>query len=698
MEGSELIQMFERELRQNSEQMQSILLDLERKQNFSESLPLMQEAYRLAHTLKGASRVVGLLPIEEMAHAMEDQIQRLLREESVPNHREISTFLRVDDAFVAAFEAFIKGEIFESAPIATELRALSSSRQSELAMIASAVREQIFAPTETPVETAPSFHREEHVMVRSRQIDDLFRRMEEAFLIESRITALLSATDTLFQEATNREASDVWHKQYANLKNEAARLHFVLMHFHDIVRTFRMVPIKRLKIAALKSMRDLSLTFNKPVNLDFHGEHQMLDATVLEALQEPVLHMIRNALDHGIETQEERLAKGKPLEGQIAIKAVVTGGFLHLSLSDDGRGIKTETIRRKAIDLKIVAEHDAHQLSSAECLELLFRPGFSTAESVSAISGRGLGMDIVRRRVRDAGGNLEILTEPEVGTTFLLRVPIGLLTPRVLLVQCANRQAALHISDIERVFAYDPQIARQINGTTMVEWNGKHFHLESLAAHLGWNSTTASPPGHVVLINRQGQRKGLLVDQIIAEIEQVAFPPPWNLRGLPYLSGVIIMGDGSVVPVVETQTLLQKLEQAKVGLATEVPASALRVRTVLLVDDSPTIVALHRSILKNAGYRILTAENGVQAWQAMQSHPVDLLLTDIEMPQMNGIELIQKVRSDASHKNLPIIVISQHGSREDLQKAANAGADRYIVKSSFQPEKLLESIQDLLTE
>jgi CheY-like chemotaxis protein len=200
------------------------------------------------------------------------------------------------------------------------------------------------------------------------------------------------------------------------------------------------------------------------------------------------------------------------------------------------------------------------------------------------------------------------------------------------------------------------------------------------------------------MLQRQGIRKAVLVDEVISEIEQVAFPPPWNLRGMPYLAGVIVMGTGTLVPVIEARDLMQKASATRLAAPAEMAVPAARRQSVMVVDDSPTILALHRSILKNAGFEVIVAEDGNAAWKALQLQDVDLLLTDIEMPGMNGLELIRKVRASATRRHMPVIVISQYGSREDLQKGAGAGADRYIVKSAFDPQKLLEMIHELLME
>lgn len=712
-EGSDLLRTFETELCQGVERVQSLLLEMESMQDLQTILPAMQEVYRIVHTIKGASRVVGLSNIEDMAHSMEDRIQTELNGKRKPTQQETSVFLRVTEAFISGFNAFLAGENFDQVPYLDELKSLQlepvekaqAPKQTPAEPKKKEPQPGRLSPEETPGEATPApresrraaAQREEYVNVPTTRIDELFRRVEEAFLIESRLSALIDELDQNIQESGNGHGSTVWQKGRPNLLKETNRLHFVLMQFHELVRLFRMVPMRRARVPLQRAVRDLSSTLGKQVTLHFSGDDQMVDASMLESLQDPMTHLIRNAIDHGLEPAEERRSHGKPPEGNVTIKAATSGGFLHIDVADDGRGIDYQKIRQKALDQGLVTAESSESWTDADWLELLFRPNFSTAVSVTQVSGRGIGLDIVRRRIEDIGGRLKVSSTLGIGTTFQIQAPIGMLTPRVLLVRCGSHQASVPTSEIERVFSFHRAGAETIDGQMLVRWQGLPIPVEALAADLGWEAEPIQT-GHVLVVNVHGMRKGLLVDEIIGEVEQVAFPPPWNLRGVPYLGGVMVLGNGTLVPVIETRDLAGVSRGAGAAVAAaRAPEEALEKRvTLLVVDDSQTILALHRSILRNAGYEVITAEDGAAAWKTLKEQSVQLILTDIEMPRMNGLDLIRKVRQDRSSKHLPIIVVSQYGSRNDLQKAAEAGADRYIVKSAFDPQKLLETVRELL--
>lgn len=716
-EGSELLRTFETELRNGVERIQFLLLEIE-KQSSQQSMPGLHEMYRIVHTIKGASRVVGLSTIEEVAHAMEDRIQNELNGKRKPTHQETSVFLRASEAFVVAFEAFLSGQSFDQTPFLEELKSLQSESQAPAtvagAPAAPPAREARQEPAPQPVAAPPSQPaastavassqpqpaaiREEHVNVPASRIDELFRRVEEAFLIQSRLSALIEDLDQNIHDASNGNVSVHWQKGRPNLLKETNRLHFVLMQFHELVRLFRMVPMRRARVPLQRAVRDLASSLGKHVTLSFIGEGHMVDASILEALQDPLNHIIRNAIDHGIESPEERQFLGKPREATINVTAAPIGGFLEINIADDGRGLDYEKIRAKAFDMKLVSPETTTLWSEEDWQELLFRPGFSTAAAVTTVSGRGIGLDIVRRRIQDIGGRLKISSAKNMGTTFQIQVPIGMLTPRVLLVRCGSHQAAVPTSEIEHVFSFKRSAAETLDGQTLVRWREIPIPVEPLAEHLRWESTTIQA-GQILVVNVRGTQKGLLVDEIIGEVEQVAFPPPWNLRGIPYLGGVMVLGNGTLVPMIETRDLgaVSRVGSGPTYAPALLPEEApLKQATLLVVDDSQTILALHRSILKNAGYEVLTAGDGAAAWKVLKEQSVQLVLTDIEMPHMNGLELIRKVRQDRSAKHLPIIVVSQYGTRNDLQRAAEAGADRYIVKSAFDPQKLLETVRELL--
>jgi CheY-like chemotaxis protein/chemotaxis signal transduction protein len=374
------------------------------------------------------------------------------------------------------------------------------------------------------------------------------------------------------------------------------------------------------------------------------------------------------------------------------------GGTLELRVRDDGRGLSIAAIRSKALAAGFVTAEQARIWSDEQWLTLPFRPGFSTAATVSAFSGRGMGLDIVRDRIRAMGGDVVLATAAGQGTTIDIRVPVRLLTARTLVLRCGTQLAGVPVSDVERVLPYRARDAESVNGRVHVRWQTLPIPVEGLAGHLGWPAA-APDKGHVVVVNHHGMRRGLLVDEVQGEIEQPAMPAPWNLKNLGYLAGLIVLGDGGLVPLLELRALLPRIGAGGtdvLALSVPMPVRDAERRVVLVVDDSATIRALHRSVLQSVGYDVVTADDGAEGLSLLHRRGVDLVITDIQMPRMDGLALVRRIREVPAWQRLPIIVVSQYGRREDLQKAASAGADRYIVKSSFEPQQLVDMVAELI--
>jgi chemotaxis protein histidine kinase CheA/CheY-like chemotaxis protein len=677
-EAPDLVQTFESELRKSAEQIQAHLLALEA--GGGEGL---QEAYRLTHSVKGAARVVGLLSIEELAHALEDRLQGLVRSGTTPAAAEVSVYLRVVDGFVAGLDAFLQGADHDPAPLLTELQTVGATE--------GAPRAVVTEDAEVPTAPVPAARRKDDLLrVPTASVDALFRRVEEAFLVESRLETLAGA---LADDAADRD------RTLANLRRETARLHQVLLQFHEIVRAFRMEPLERLRVPLQRATRDVGTALRKPAAFRLGNPRLLVDTALLDALLEPLLHLVRNAVDHGLEPPEVRASAGKPAEGLVEVEGRMWGGHLELRVRDDGRGLSLPAIRRRALEAGFVSPEQAAAWSETQWLSLPFRPGFSTTEQVSAFSGRGMGLDIVRDRIRGLGGDVHLESQPGRGTTFAIRVPVRLLTSRTLLLRCGSQLAGVPVADVECVLPYRSQSALLVAGQAHVLWDGLPVPLDLLAGHLGWPGS-APEQGHAVVVHRQGSRRGVLVDEVLGEVEQPALPAPWNLRGLGYLGGLIVLGTGSVVPLLELRELLPWGAVAGSAEAAAsvvpLPAPSAEKRVVLVVDDSATIRALHRSVLRSVGHEVLTADDGADGLALLHRRAVDLVITDIQMPRMDGLTLLRRIREVPAWQRLPVIVVSQYGRRDDLQKAAAAGADRYIVKSSFEPKVLTEMVAELL--
>jgi two-component system chemotaxis sensor kinase CheA len=718
MTGPDLLRTFEAELRKSADGIQACLLAMEGA-DAAEVGRSLHEAYRLTHSVKGASRVVGLTTIEEVAHVLEDRLQELVRRGGAPTEAETTTYLRVVDGFVAALEAFLRGEEYDPRPSLDALWAIgggpasgeadagseevdqeSSPRDAAVPGSRGLLRREEDAatqPSPLPAEAVPQTRRDEFLRVPAHRVDELFRRVEESFLIEARVTALVARLE---EEDGNGAVER--QKTVPELRREANRLHQLLLGFHEVVRLMRMEPLDRLRVPLQRAARDLAPSLGKVVRFRMHGRQEMVDAAILDALQDPLLHLVRNAIDHGIEPPADREAAGKPPEGLVEIHAAVKGGVLEVAVADDGRGVAADRVRDAAVAAGIVSTEETAGWSHGQWLDLLFQAGFSTAAEVSAISGRGIGLDIVRRRLEELGGEVHLHSSPERGSRFELRVPIRLLTARTLLVQCGDHRAGLPIADVAGVFALKPGQAEQVGGRRLVRWQGEPLALEPLGGRLGW-AGRAADHGHVVVVSALGGVKALLVDDVVGEVEQPAVPPPPNLAGLPLLAGVIVLGEGDVIPLLDARELVRAGAAAAahvapaVSFAPSAEPQGERQR-VLVVDDSPTVRALHRSVLQAAGYAVLVCEDGVDALATLEQRSADLVVTDIQMPRMDGLTLIRRIRERPAWRRLPIVVVSQYGRREDLQKAAALGADRYVVKSAFKPEELVEIVAELLEQ
>ncbi len=696
--AQDLLKTFELELGRSAEQIQSLLLSVERAAP-AEAAKALREAYRLTHSVKGAARIVGLSSIEEMAHALEERLQALVRADARPTAEMTSAFLRVVDGFTAGLTAFQKGEELDPEPFMQKFRALSGvALERQVPGSAGLVDDAAVAepsPPPGPGGPAPAIDapapRDAQLRVPTQAVDELLRRVEESFLIETRLVALAGHLD--------ERAPDRLRGEVSELHRETAKLHQVLVHLHEVVRSFRLEPFERLRVGLTRMVRELAVSLGKSATLRFSGRHELVDAATLDALQEPLLHLVRNAVDHGVETPEARRAANKPEEATVEVSGVVRGGALEVRVSDDGRGVELEAVRASAVRRGLVEPSAAASLGEPALLELLFESGFSTAGEVTAISGRGLGLDIVRSRLSAMGGEVRLSSRPGLGATFELSVPVKRLSARALLVRSGPHTAALPVASIERVVAFREAEVAVSAGAAHVTFEGTALPVEPLADHLGWERGHAS---HVVVVGREGARRGLLVDELLGEVEQPAMLAPACLAEVPFLGGVLVLGTGEVVPLIEPRELGRpggaSRREARPRSAPQPTAPSAGKHRVLVVDDSPTVRALHGSVLEEAGFAVTEAEDGVQALERLAQGGVELVVLDIQMPRMDGLTLVSRVRESAAFRHLPLIVVSQYGRKEDLHKAAALGADRYIVKATFEPGRFVEMVRELLEE
>ncbi len=463
------------------------------------------------------------------------------------------------------------------------------------------------------------------------------------------------------------------------------------------VMTTRLQPIAGLFAPIPRAVRELSRTLGKEVNLLTEGETTEADRKVIEMLAEPLVHLVRNALDHGIEPPAVRVAAGKPAHATLRLAARSIGGTIELVIADDGRGIDPQLVRQRAVQRGLVELEHAERLSDGEALELIWAPGFSTSEIITDVSGRGVGMDVVRTAVIEVGGRIEIESTVGVGTTIIMTLPITLLTTRVLLFDVAGTWYALPSTACmggQRVSGGEIQT---IEGRPTVWIDGRSTPIVALAPLLGQRGPLPQPSdiSTLVVLGPAQRPLALLVDRLIDEREAVIKSLGPVLGQQRLCSGAIVLPDGRIVLLLNPAALIDRAREAS-RVATRQQAADAPPPRLLIAEDSFTTRELLRSILQSAGYEVEAAVNGRDALDKLQTNIYDLVVSDVEMPHLNGFELTRRIREDQRLTHLPVIIITSLARESDRREGLLAGAQAYIVKSQFDQSNLLETIQQLL--
>ena len=454
-----------------------------------------------------------------------------------------------------------------------------------------------------------------------------------------------------------------------------------------------------------RMVRDLARQLGRKINFEIVGRSTGVDRDILEKLEAPLNHLLRNAIDHGIESPEERIALGKPPEGSIRLEARHRAGMLSIIISDDGCGIDVEQLRQKVVSKKLATEAMAKDLTEAELLEFLFLPGFSTAKIVTEISGRGVGLDILQNMLHEVGGSARAINRPGNGMTFQLQLPLTLSVLRTLLVEVAGEPYAFPLSRIDRSLMIPKSQIELVEGRQFFRLDKESIGL--VAAHQVLELEETDSGGEelaVIVISDRMNRYGLVVDRFLAERELVIRPLDPRLGKLPDISAAAVMTDGSPVLIVDVEDMVRSIDNLLSGgrlrkisrAAAKVPAKAPR--RILVVDDSITVREVERKLLESAGYEVAVAVNGMDGWNAVRTSPYDLVITDVDMPRMNGIELVSHIKRDPGLKNLPVMIVSYKDREEDRLRGLEAGANFYLTKSSFHDETLLSAVVDLIGE
>jgi two-component system chemotaxis sensor kinase CheA len=458
----------------------------------------------------------------------------------------------------------------------------------------------------------------------------------------------------------------------------------------------RLVPVATVFATLPRAIRELARSLNKQVELELKGEETEADRKVLDALSDPLLHMVRNAVDHGLEPSNERVATGKSPTGHITIAAVADHGQIRIAVSDDGRGMDPVKLRAAAVRKGLLDGKAAAALSDVEALDLIFAPGFSMSPIITDVSGRGVGMDVVRSRMVELGGQVLVESIVGVGTTITLVLPVSLMTSQVLLVTAGKQVWAVPSRSCHGVLRLDRDNVHRVDGQPLLQHEGRTLPVVALTdlLDLAGASQTIGPRSHALIIGAS-RPIAVLVDQLVDEREVVVKPLGPLLGSHPLAAGVAPLPDGSLAVVLSTQGLAQR--GRRVRQTSVVPKRKERMHRLLITDDSFTTRELLRSILQSAGYDVTTAMDGQDALEKLRADGgFDLVVSDVEMPRLDGFGLTASIRTDQDLTHLPVIIVTSLHSDEHKRQGIMAGAQAYIVKSQFDQSNLLAAIRDLL--
>ena len=736
LEDFSLFELFRMEAEEQVRVLQAELLTLESGAGTASSLEALMRA---AHSLKGAARIVGLDIIVHLTHAIEDRFVAAQQGHDL-NSGEIDRMLTAVD-WLAKIQALSETEsgpwLSENTPAIEHLTAALSASAVEPAD--DALQPAITEPEHTVTAPAPNPEPAVSTASHSEPIEDDFltslnpqeeRRERTVRIAAERFDQILSlASETLVssRNLTSRgeqlernhraltaalaqleDTSATAETRAAALREidrQAAAFNAALIDLdllsraneHTAERIYRNVLAGRLRpfsdgiTGISRLVRDTARDLGKHVRLEVLGESTRVDRDILERLESPISHLVTNAIDHGIESPEERLLAGKPAEATLRLHARHENGRLVVSLRDDGRGIDPARIGERAIRRGLLAERTAATLSSHELFEFIFLPGFSTRDEVSNVSGRGVGLNVVQSMVQEAGGSVTISSEVGAGTVFRLTLPVTRSVVKVIRVQVEGEFYAIPLVRIDRVIQLEPYID-PADSTSKIEYEGESLPVFPLSNLLGL-SILPPPSGAIPLLI--SNRIAFAVDRLVDEIELPVRRLDARLGKIPGVSAASLDENGLPLLILDMEDLVQTARGGPSAHAGETAARSTAPH-ILIVDDSHTVREIERRILTKAGYTVTAAQNGAEAWNLLRLNHYDLLVSDVDMPQMNGIELVSRVRDNPRLSRMPVIILSYKDREEDRRRGLEAGADYYLTKGDFQSDAFRQAIVDLI--
>ncbi|MBU0474485.1 MAG: hybrid sensor histidine kinase/response regulator [Bacteroidetes bacterium] len=743
------------------------LIELEKNPKDKNSFKLIETIFREAHSLKGAARSVSRNDIESICQVLESIFSKLKNELISFTAEHFDILHKAIDTISKMVSGTATKNKNDNMDLIKQLQSITMEEQvikihekqteslkKTFKTVEPAVEETISSRVEA--EASLSSHNEsahdntvkellpqmDTVRIQTAKLDPLFLQAEQ--MIQSKIAAVQRTVELKniydfvgswkaeLRKLENRHSinSTLQLKEIINwtnekleeteknifilkrsIENDARSLGRMIDDQLESMKNVLMLPISTIIEVFPRLVRDIARSQGKEVELIIHGKEIEVDKRILEELKDPLIHLVRNCIDHGINKPEERLKINKPAHGTISlIFTVLDGRNLEISISDDGAGINIDKIISLAVKTGVISKDNIENLTTQESYELIYKSGITTSPIITDISGRGLGLAIVREKVEKLGGKVSVESQPNIGTTFRLFLPLTLSTFRGVLVKTGEHFFFVPTVNVERVLRINSAEIKTVENRETILIDKEVMGIVKLSEVLGLNSnnfalsskngntTPSSNFIQIIIITLGNKRICFKVDEIFDEHQILVKELGRQLLRVRNISGTTVLGSGKVVPVLNISDLMKSAVNSisSSRIIENVKQPEIKYYKVLVIDDSITARTLIKNILETAGYDVVTAVDGVDAYTKALVGEFDLIVSDVDMPRMNGFELTAKIRKDKRLSELPVVLVTALESSDDREHGIDVGANAYIVKSSFDQSNLLEVIKKLL--
>ncbi len=725
IQDAELREMFRVESEEHLQKIDACLFGLEKE---PAAQKVMEELYREAHSLKGSARMLNVRKVEELAHKMESLIGAPLKA-GMPFTAALNDVLSTAAAALGklVLEAVTGEKAGVDVPaLAEKLEAAQKALGKPPAVTAprDESEQRSAPPAVAPEGETEAVHESEPVSplklntvrVDTKKLDELMTHASELSVLKIRIQRRLAeseeAEDMLEKLAAGapnggKGRMEALREQVSMLKSElredASRMEYIAAGLDGGIRNIRMVPFSILFAAFPRMVREMAREKGKQARLETGGGDVAADKKIIEDLKDPLMHIVRNFIEHGLDEPEARIKKGKPPEGVLRVSVQRIENGIRIATSDDGNGPELEKLRDGAVRNKLHTREEAEKLSPAELLGLVFRPGFSTSRFITDVAGRGIGLNVVQTAVERLKGSAIAEMPAGGGFSVTMRLPASIYSMRALIAGAGRRKYAIPLDYVHKTAYVQKAEIFMMEGKEAVFLDGKAVHVGRLGAVLEMPEDAKrvqlpapDEPLSCVFLSVSNEAAGLIADEILDEQEITLKHHCGMLKRVRNVAGATILEDGSVCMILNPADLVRSVRRAASAVPTTAEPQKAERKAVLLVEDSLTTRMQEKRILERAGYDVVAAVNGVEALEKLAARKFDAVVTDILMPEMDGLELTGRIKKEARYKDIPVVLVTSLASGEDKKRGMEAGASAYIPKSEFDQLFLIETLRRLV--